>query len=100
MLGAVQLAAGAPAGGDPEEKLKTFRTILKQKEETLARGRSLYKAVDEEAATIRSLAEKLKFQLEATQAEVSRNNEYPQQIQSLKEMLEKDTIRADDARVV
>lgn len=86
-----------PAGGDPEEKVKTFRTILKLKEETLARGRSLYKAVDDEAVTLRTLAGKLGGELEAALVEAARGREYPQQIQSLKEMLEKDTIRADDA---
>ncbi len=85
------------SGADPEEKLKTFRAILKQKEETLARGRSLYKAVDEEAVTLRALAAKLKTDLEAALIEAARGNEYPQQLQHLKEMLEKDTIRADDA---
>ncbi len=86
-----------PAGGDPEEKLKTFRTILKQKEETLARGRSLYRAVDEEAISVRAVAEKLKVELHAALLEAARGDAYPEQIQSLKEMLEKDTIRADDA---
>ena len=85
------------AGGDPEEKLKTFRLILKQKEETLARGRSLYKAVDDEALAVRAVAEKLRVELDLALQEAARGNEYPQQIQSLKEMLEKDTIRADDA---
>ena len=85
------------AGGDPEEKLKTFRLILKQKEETRARGRSLYKAVDDEAIAVRAVAEKLKAELDVALQEAARGNEYPQQIQSLKEMLEKDTIRADDA---
>ncbi|MBL8953530.1 MAG: hypothetical protein JNK82_22330, partial [Myxococcaceae bacterium] len=86
-----------PPGGDPEEKLKAFRTMLKLKDEALARGRGLYGAVDHEAQALRQVALQLKTQLEAALIEAAKGSEYPQQIAALKEMLEKDTVRAESA---
>lgn len=86
-----------PSGGDPEEKLKVFRAMVRQKDEALSRGRSLYKAVDEEAVALRAMATSLAQQVELAKNELSRAAGFPEQINSLKEMLEKDTIRADEA---
>jgi chromosome segregation ATPase len=86
-----------PPGGDPEEKLRAFRTMVKLKDEALARGRGLYAAVDQEAQALRQVALQIKSQLEAALVEAARGAEYPQQILALKEMLEKDTIRAESA---
>ncbi len=86
-----------PAGADVEEKLKTFRTIIKAKDEALGRARSLYGAVDSEAQQLRLAAIQLRTQLEGASAELERTSDLPQQLQLLKDMLEKDTVRADVA---
>ena len=86
-----------PPGSDAEGKLKVFRETLKGKDAALARGRALYQAVDTEAQQLRACATQMKGQLEAALAEVQRNAELPQQLASLRDMLEKDTERADSA---
>src|SRR5207253_11029426 len=78
-----------PPGGDPEEKLRAFRTMVKLKEEALARGRGLYQAVDQEAQALRNIAAQLKSQLEVALIEAAKGADYPQQVLALKEMLEK-----------
>ena len=86
-----------PVGVDAEEKLKVFRGIMKGKDEALGRGRALYQAVDLEAQQLRAITTQMKGQLELAMVEVQRAADYPQQLQLLKDMLEKDTVRADAA---
>ena len=80
-----------PVGVDSEEKLKVFRGIMKGKDEALGRGRALYQAVDLEAQQLRAITTQMKGQLELAMVEVQRAADYPQQLQLLKDMLEKDT---------
>lgn len=86
-----------PVGVDAEEKLKIFRSIVKGKDEALGRGRALFQSVEQEAQQLRAAATQLKAQLDGALAELQRTADYPVQIQLLKDMLEKDTVRADDA---
>jgi chromosome segregation ATPase len=72
--------------------MRVFRTIIKQKDEALSRGRALFSAVDDEAKSARTLAEQLRAQLVV---ESQAAQEAGQQVASLREMLEKDSIRAD-----
>jgi chromosome segregation ATPase len=55
-----------PRSGSPEDKLEYFRTVLKLKEETLARGRQLYAERDAEVEKLRALASAMKTQLDDT----------------------------------
>ncbi len=84
------------AGADQEERLRIFRSIIRGKEEALTRGRSMYQAVDTEAQQLRVVAQTLKAQLESAYSELQSMTEQAQQIQVLKDMLEKDTIRVDE----
>jgi DNA repair exonuclease SbcCD ATPase subunit len=86
-----------PAGSDPDEKLRAFRVVIKGKEDSLARARGLYQAVDQEAQSLRAVATQMQKQLEWATQEINRTADFPQQIQLLKDMLEKDTVRADHA---
>src|SRR5271169_829779 len=53
-----------PRGVALDEKLEFFRTVLKQKEETLARARALYEQRDLESARLREVALALHAQAE------------------------------------
>jgi hypothetical protein len=86
-----------PVGVDSEEKLKVFRQIMKGKDEALGRGRSIFQAVDLEAQQLRAIATQMKGQLDLAMIEVQKAAALPQQVQLLKDMLEKDTVRADAA---
>ncbi len=91
-----------PPRGGPEEKLEFFRQVIKQKEETLGRARSLYTAVDNEAQQLRLVATDWKAKLDAALEELSRLRELPEKVTQLKDMLEKDTVRAEaaDAKIL
>jgi chromosome segregation ATPase len=86
-----------PPGADSDEKLKIFRSIVKTKDEALGRGRTLFAAVDQEAQQLRIAAMTLRSQLDAASAELQHSAGYSQQLAHLRELLEKDTIRADEA---
>ena len=81
--------------GDPELKLQLFRTIVRQKDEALTRGRSLYQAVDQEAQSLRAIVQSLKDQLDAATAKAVSVPDLEAKVLALKEMLEKDTVRAE-----
>src|SRR5262249_48190143 len=55
--------------GLPEEKLDYFRTVLKQKQETLARARAIYAEREAEIDQLRDAAQGLRGQLQAALAE-------------------------------
>ncbi|MCU0697132.1 MAG: hypothetical protein MUC96_11420, partial [Myxococcaceae bacterium] len=69
-----------PPGADPEEKLRTFRAIIKGKDEALGRGRSLYGALDAESQQLRAIATQLRGQLEAAAIELQKAQAYPEQL--------------------
>ena len=85
------------SAADPEDKLKFFRQVVKGKEEALARGRALYAAVDHEAISLRSVVNQLKAALDEAQGNASRYTEANEQVLALKDLLEKDTVRAEAA---
>jgi chromosome segregation ATPase len=77
--------------------METFRAIVRGKDEALTRGRALYQAVDQEAQQLRAVASGMRLQLEALAAESQQSGAAQEQVQALKDMLEKDTIRAEEA---
>ena len=84
---------GDPFGEPPEprhsrgvamdEKLEFFRTVVKQKEETLARARALYEQRDLEAARLREVAVALYAQAEEVLPLYGRLREMPAQLEQL-----------------
>ncbi len=86
-----------PPGADPEDKLKSFRLIIQQKDEALARGRALFAAVDQEAQKLREVATQLSADLRNRPAESANSSEHAEQLRHLSALLERDTIRADQA---
>src|SRR5712664_1117413 len=61
--------------GLPEEKVEFFRTVLKQKQETIARARAIYAEREQEADQIREAVQALNARLEAALAESERLRE-------------------------
>jgi chromosome segregation ATPase len=84
-----------PPGAEPEEKLKSFRLIIQQKDAALARGRALYSAIESEARALRNVAAQLNADLAVKAASHATNGEHAEQLARLSELLEQDTIRAD-----
>ena len=98
---------GDPFGEPPEprhsrgvamdEKLEFFRTVVKQKEETLARARALYEQRDLESARLREVATALYAQVEEVLPLYGRLRELPSQLEQLSAGLEAERNRAQVA---
>src|SRR5208283_1868559 len=80
-----------------DEKLEFFRTVVKQKEETLARARALYEQRDLESARLREVAVALHAQAEEVLPLYARLRELPGQLEQLAVQLEAERSRAQAA---
>jgi chromosome segregation ATPase len=80
-----------------DEKLEFFRTVVKQKEETLARARALYEQRDLESTRLREVAVALYAQAEEVLPLYGRLRELPAQLEQLNATLEAESRRAQVA---
>ncbi len=86
--------------GLPEEKVEFFRTVLKQKQETIARARAIYAEREQEADQIREAVQALNARLEAALAELERLREFPNRLQEVTQQYQaaKDQARKTESR--
>ena len=82
--------------GLPEEKLDYFRTVLKQKQETLARARAIYAEREAEADQLRDAAQALRGQLQPALAEVERLKDLPAKLEQMAQQYERANARAEE----
>ena len=82
--------------GLPEEKLDYFRTVLKQKQETLARARAIYAERDAEVDQLRDAAQALRGQLQAALAELERLKDLPAKLDQISQQYERANARAEE----
>ena len=86
-----------PRGIALDEKLEYFRSVLKLKEETLTRARSVYEQRDLEAARLREVALALKGQLDEVLPQLGQLRYLPARLEQLQAALEQERTRADGA---
>ena len=86
-----------PRGIALDEKLEYFRSVLKLKEETLARARGVYEQRDLEAARLREVAVALKSQLDEVLPQLGQLRYLPARLEQLQGALEQERTRADGA---
>ncbi|HZA49445.1 MAG TPA: hypothetical protein VE549_01825, partial [Myxococcaceae bacterium] len=77
----------------PEERIEFLRTVVKQKDETLARGRALYAEREQEIQQLRSAAEALRGQLDAALKQLAPLQELPRRLEESQAALEAERSR-------
>ncbi|HZA12860.1 MAG TPA: hypothetical protein VE618_00115 [Myxococcaceae bacterium] len=77
----------------PEERIEFLRTVVKQKDETLARGRALYAEREQEIQQLRSGADALRGQLDAAMKQLAPLQELPRRLEESQAALEAERSR-------
>ena len=89
--------ARPPRGIALDEKLEYFRSVLKLKEETLARARTVYEQRDLESTRLREVAVALKAQLDEVLPQLGQLRYLPARLEQLQAALEQERLRGDTA---
>lgn len=81
----------------PEERIEFLRTVVRQKDETLARGRALFLEKEQEAQQLRKAGDAMRAQLEATLKQLAPLQELPQRLKETQDALEAERSRMAQA---
>jgi hypothetical protein len=72
----------------PDERIEFLRTVVRQKDETLARGRAIYAEREQEAQQLRKAAETIRAQLDAALKQLVPLQDLPQRLEETQAALE------------